>query len=103
MLPDGVEVNRKILSAVREKVRGYKYSLRCKYVKEDTTKKALYHLDISKHPSNTSDQMWVGLVDHFFLDKFQVRKIPPFVYAIIDSVVLIFVLNMVVTQLTAFV
>ena len=103
MLPDGVEVNHKILSAVGEKVRGYKYSLRCKYVKEDSTKEALYHLDISKHPSNISDQMWVGLVDHFFSDKFQVGIIPPFVYAIIDSVILIFVLNMVVTQLIAFV
>ncbi|KAJ8446989.1 hypothetical protein Cgig2_006617 [Carnegiea gigantea] len=72
MLPDGVELNRKVLSAVGEKVRGYKFSLRCKYVKEDTTKEALYHLDITKHQSNISDQMWVGLVDYFFLDKFQI-------------------------------
>lgn len=64
-------MNHKVLSAVGEKVRGYRYSLRCKYVKEDTTKEALYHLDISKHRSNISDQMWVGLVDHFFSDKFQ--------------------------------
>lgn len=71
MLLDGMEVNHKVLSAVGEKVRGYRYSLRCKYVKEDTTKEALYHLDISKHRSNISDQMWVGLVDHFFSDKFQ--------------------------------
>ena len=82
MLPDGAEVNRKILSTVGEKVRGYKYSLRCKYVKEDTTKEALYHLDISKRPSNISDQMWVGLVDHFFSDKFQVRKILPPMYTL---------------------
>ena len=75
MLPDGVEVNRKVLSAVGEKVTGYKYALRCKYVKEDTTKEALYNLDISKRPTNISDQMWVGLVDDFFSDKFQVRQI----------------------------
>ena len=60
MLSDGVEVNRKVLSAIGEKVRAYKYSLRCKYVKEGTINEALYHLDISKHPSNISDQMWVG-------------------------------------------
>ena len=46
MLPNGIEVNRKVLSAVGEKVKGYKYSLRCQYVKEDTIKEALYHVDI---------------------------------------------------------
>ena len=70
MLPDGVEVNHKILSAVGEKVRGYKYSLRCKYVKEDSTKDSTTNiLDISKRPSNISDHMWVGLVP-LFSDKF---------------------------------
>ena len=53
-----------------ERVRGFKYSLRCKYVKEDTTKKALYNFEKSKQPSTVGDQMWVGLVDYFFSEKF---------------------------------
>ena len=72
MLPDGVQVNQKILKSVGERVRGFKYSLRCKYVKEDTTKEALYNLEKSKRPSAVGDQMWVGLVDYFFSQKFQV-------------------------------
>ena len=72
MLPDGVQVNQKILKSVGERVRGFKYSLRCKYVKEDTTKEALYNLEKSKRPSAVGDQMWVGLVDYFFSEKFQV-------------------------------
>ena len=72
MLPDGVQVNQKIVKYVGEKVRGFKYSLRCKYVEEGTTKEALYNLKNSMRPPVVGDQMWVGLVDYFFLDKFQV-------------------------------
>ena len=72
MLPDGVQVNQKILKSVEERVRGFKYSLRCKYVKEDTTKEPLYNLERSKHPSAIGKQMWVCLVDYFVLEKFQV-------------------------------
>ena len=72
LLPDRVQVNQKILKSVGERVRGFKYSLRCKYVKEDATKEALYNLEKSKRPSAVGDQMWVGLVDYFFSKKFQV-------------------------------
>ena len=34
-MPDGVQVNQKTLKLVGERVCGFKYSLRCKYVKED--------------------------------------------------------------------
>ncbi|KAJ8432719.1 hypothetical protein Cgig2_001937 [Carnegiea gigantea] len=63
--PDGVQ-------SVGERVRGFKYFLRCKYVKEDTIKEALYNLEKNKCPSTVGDQMWVGLVDYFFSEKFQV-------------------------------
>ena len=71
-MPDGAQVNQKILKPVRERVQGFKYSLRCKYVKEDTTKEELYNLEKSKRPPAVGDQMWVGLVDYFFSKKFQV-------------------------------
>jgi len=57
LLTDGVEVNCKLLSAVGEKIRGYKRSLKCKYIKEDITEEALHHLDISKRSSNISEQI----------------------------------------------
>ena len=72
MLPDGVEVNTRILKSVGEKVRGYKCSLRSKYVKMDTTKEALHNLEKTKRRSGIGDQMWLGLVDYFFSEKFQV-------------------------------
>ncbi|KAJ8420495.1 hypothetical protein Cgig2_027867 [Carnegiea gigantea] len=74
LLPDGIQVNQKILKSVGERVRGFKYFLRCKYVKEDTTKEALYNLEKSKRPSAVGDQMWVGLVDYFFSEKFQDKE-----------------------------
>ena len=66
MLLDGVQVNQKILKLVGERLRGFKYCLRCKYVKEDASKEVLYNLKRSKHSSTIGDQMWVGLVDYFF-------------------------------------
>ncbi|KAJ8430064.1 LOW QUALITY PROTEIN: hypothetical protein Cgig2_020984 [Carnegiea gigantea] len=50
LLPNGVQVKQKILKSVEERVRGFKYSLRCKYVKEDTTKEVSHNLDKSKRP-----------------------------------------------------
>jgi len=72
MLPDGVQVNQKIVQYISEKARGFKYSSRFKYVKEGTTKEALYNLENSMRPPAVGDQMWVGLIDYFFSDKFQV-------------------------------
>ncbi|KAJ8430686.1 hypothetical protein Cgig2_024551 [Carnegiea gigantea] len=66
-----VEVNRKILKSIGKRVRGFKYCLRCKYVKEDTAKEALYNLEKSKDPSAIGDQMCAGLVDYFFSVTFQ--------------------------------
>ncbi|KAJ8425573.1 hypothetical protein Cgig2_013919 [Carnegiea gigantea] len=75
LLPDGVQVNQKILKSVGERVRGFKYSLRCKYVKEDTIEEALYNLEKRKRPSAVGDQIWVGLVDYFFSEKFQNNEV----------------------------
>lgn len=54
-----------------ERVQGFKYSLRHKYFKQDTTKDALYNLEKSKRPSAVGEQMWVGLVDYFLSEKLQ--------------------------------
>ncbi|KAJ8436268.1 LOW QUALITY PROTEIN: hypothetical protein Cgig2_011540 [Carnegiea gigantea] len=41
-----------------ERVRGFTYSLRCRYVKEDITKGALYNLEKHKCLSSIGGQMW---------------------------------------------
>ncbi|KAJ8435633.1 hypothetical protein Cgig2_000299 [Carnegiea gigantea] len=50
LLPDGVQLNQKILKSV-----GNGYSLRCKYVKKGTRKEALYNLEKSKHLFTVGD------------------------------------------------
>jgi len=51
LLPYGVEVSRKILKYVGEKVGGCKYFLGSKYVKERTTKDLSYNLEKNIHSS----------------------------------------------------
>ena len=43
-MPSNASVDSKVLSFVREKLRGYKRSLRVKYIKENTTREKLYAL-----------------------------------------------------------
>jgi len=69
------ELHPVLLPNAKYNKRGVKYSLRCKYVKqEDTTKEMLYNLEKSKCPSTIGYQMWVGLVNYFFSEKFQEKK-----------------------------
>ena len=74
MMPATQSVDEKVLSAVGERVRGYKRYLRIKYIKKGTTKKELYALPLAesgnttglKHPCGVGDTMWFGFVDLCF-------------------------------------
>ncbi|KAJ8446927.1 hypothetical protein Cgig2_016469 [Carnegiea gigantea] len=55
-------------------IRG-KFLLPDGYVKEDTTKEALYTLEKSKRLPAVGNQMWVGLVDYFLSEKFQFKDV----------------------------
>ena len=46
MLSSNALVDSKVLSSIGERLRGYKRSLRVKYIKEDTTKEQLYSLPL---------------------------------------------------------
>jgi len=54
---DGVEVNDRFLKSTREKVHGYEYFSRSKYVKEGTAKEVLYNLEKNKRSYFVGDQM----------------------------------------------
>ena len=80
MLPSNRTVDEKVLSSIGESLRGYKRSLRMKYIKEGTTKEEVYALPAAEsgnsegltRPYGVGDTMWYGFVDLCFSDKFQV-------------------------------
>ena len=80
MIPATQLVDEKVMSSVGERVRGYKRSLRMKYIKANTTKEELYALPVAesentkglKRPCGVSYAMWFGFVDLCFSEKFQV-------------------------------
>jgi len=85
MLPSSALVDSKVLSSVRERLRGYKRSLRVKYITKDTTKEQLYALPLPEsakdnelaRPKGVGDSMWFGFVDLCFSDQF---KVPPIIH-----------------------
>ena len=88
VMPATQSVDEKVLSAVGERVRGYKRYLRMKYIKEGTTKEELYALPAAesgnttslKRPCGVGDTMWFGFVDLCFSEKFQVSYYTLIVY-----------------------
>ena len=80
MLPSNALVDSKVLSSIGDRLRGYKRSLRVKYIKKDTTKEQLYALPLPEsakeneitRPKGVGDPMWFGFVDLCFSDKFKV-------------------------------
>jgi len=88
MMPATQSVYEKVLSAVGERVRGYKRYLRMKYIKEDTTKEELYALPAAesgnttglKRPCGVDDTMWFEFVELCFSKKFQVSYYTLIVY-----------------------
>ena len=88
VIPLNLAVDEKVLSYIRERLRGYKRSLRVKYIKEGTTKEELYALPAAesgnttglKRPCGVGDTMWFGFVDLCFSEKFQVSYYTLIVY-----------------------
>ena len=79
-MPSNASVDSKVLSFVREKLRGYKRSLRVKYIMENTTREELYALPMLESSNGklitrskgVGDPMWVGFVDLCFSEQFKV-------------------------------
>ncbi|VFQ79494.1 unnamed protein product [Cuscuta campestris] len=70
VLPSTDSVQDKILSTVGERLRGYKRTLRKKYIQKGTTKEDLYNIPLAEsganeglvRPREVDDAMWAGFV-----------------------------------------
>jgi len=77
MLPSNALVDSKVLSSIRERLRGYKQSSRVKYITKGTIEEQLYALLLPKsakenkitRPKGVGDPMWFGFC---FSDKVKV-------------------------------
>ncbi|VFQ86558.1 unnamed protein product [Cuscuta campestris] len=82
VLPSTDSAKDKILSTIGERLRGYKHSLRQKYIQKGTTKEDLYNLPISKsggneglvRPKDVDDAMWAGFVTLSFSPGFEKKS-----------------------------
>ena len=63
VMPATQSVHEKVLSAVGERVRGYKRYLRMKYIKEGTTKEELYALPAAESGNTTGLKRPYGVGD----------------------------------------